>query len=110
MGPVKSPSATPSPGASVPGHPARGKAAAESQIAEGADVIMLDNMTLPQLARAVRRVAGRAELEVSGGVTLERLPALAKLGVDYVSMGALTHSARAMDLSVEFLVQGAPPK
>ncbi len=82
----------------------------DDALAEGADVIMLDNMTLPQLARAVRRVAGRAELEVSGGVTLERLPALAKLGVDYVSMGALTHSARAMDLSVEFLVQGAPPK
>ena len=44
------------------------------------------------------------ELEVSGGVTAERLPRLAKLGVDYVSMGALTHSARAMDLSLEILV------
>jgi nicotinate-nucleotide pyrophosphorylase (carboxylating) len=54
-----------------------------------------------QVAEAVRIVRGRVKLEVSGGVTLERLPQLAALGVDYVSMGALTHSARAMDLSLE---------
>ena len=67
----------------------------------GADVIMLDNMDDAQIREAVRITAGRVPLEVSGGVTLERLPVLAKLGVDFVSMGALTHSARAMDLSLE---------
>jgi len=73
----------------------------DEALAHGADVILLDNMTQAQIARAMKRVAGRAKVEVSGGVTLERLPALAKLGVDYVSMGAITHSARAMDLSLE---------
>ncbi len=71
-------------------------------IAEGADVVMLDNMDDATVREAVRIAAGRVALEVSGGVTLERLPAIAKLGVDFVSMGALTHSARAMDLSLEF--------
>ncbi len=53
------------------------------------------------IRKAVEITAGRVPLEVSGGVTLDRLPRLAKLGVDFVSMGALTHSARAMDLSLE---------
>ncbi|MFZ5470092.1 MAG: carboxylating nicotinate-nucleotide diphosphorylase, partial [Myxococcota bacterium] len=66
-------------------------------VVEGADVVMLDNMSDEALRDAVKLAAGRVQLEVSGGVTLERLPQLAKLGVDYVSMGALTHSARAMD-------------
>jgi uncharacterized protein YfaS (alpha-2-macroglobulin family) len=57
-----------------------------------------------ELALPADRQPGSVELEVSGGVTLERLPALAALGVDYVSMGALTHSARAMDLSLEIHV------
>ena len=70
-------------------------------IDEGADVIMLDNMDDAQIREAVALAAGRVPLEVSGGVTLERLPRLAQLGVDFVSMGALTHSARAMDLSLE---------
>jgi nicotinate-nucleotide pyrophosphorylase (carboxylating) len=73
----------------------------EEAIANGAQVVLLDNMTDAQVAKAVKLAAGRVELEISGGVTLERLPKLAKLGVDYVSMGALTHSARAMDLSLE---------
>ena len=64
---------------------------------------MLDNMDDAQVAEAVKITAGRVPLEVSGGVTLERLPKLAALGVDFVSMGALTHSARAMDLSLEIL-------
>ncbi len=68
---------------------------------EGADVIMLDNMDDATMREAVRIANGRVALEVSGGVTLERLPRLAQLGVDFVSMGALTHSARAMDLSLE---------
>lgn len=70
-------------------------------IAEGADVVMLDNMSDEQIREAVQRISGRMQVEVSGGITLERLPQLAKLGADFVSMGALTHSARAMDLSLE---------
>jgi nicotinate-nucleotide pyrophosphorylase (carboxylating) len=69
----------------------------------GADVVLLDNMDDAAVAEAVRVAAGRVELEVSGNVTLERLPRLAQLGVDFVSMGALTHSARAMDLSLEIV-------
>ena len=69
----------------------------------GADVVLLDNMDDATVAEAVRIAAGRVKLEVSGNVTLERLPKLAQLGVDYVSMGALTHSARAMDLSLEIV-------
>ncbi len=67
----------------------------------GAHIVMLDNMNDAQIADAVALADGRVELEVSGGVTLSRLHTLAKLGVDYVSMGALTHSARSMDLSLE---------
>ncbi len=70
-------------------------------IEHGAHLVMLDNMDDAMVAKAVELAAGRVELEVSGGITRERLPRLAKLGVDYVSMGALTHSARAMDLSLE---------
>lgn len=77
----------------------------DDAVAEGADVVMLDNFTDPQIADAVKRVKGRVALEVSGGITLERLPVLAKLGVDFVSMGALTHSARSMDLSLEVMTQ-----
>jgi nicotinate-nucleotide pyrophosphorylase (carboxylating) len=73
----------------------------EEALAEGADVVMLDNMTDEQIGQAVARVGGRVPLEVSGKVTVERLPKLASLGVDYVSLGALTHSARAVDLSLE---------
>ncbi len=72
-------------------------------IEHGAHIVMLDNMDDAQVKAAVALANGRVELEVSGGVTAERLPKLAKLGVDYVSMGALTHSARAMDLSLEIL-------
>ena len=74
-------------------------------IAGGADVILLDNMDDATVAQAVRIAAGNVQFEVSGNVTLERLPRLAQIGVDFVSMGALTHSARAMDLSLE-IVQG----
>jgi nicotinate-nucleotide pyrophosphorylase (carboxylating) len=78
-----------------------------AQLAEalegGADVVMLDNMDDEQIRQAVQQVAGRVRLEVSGGITLERLSRLAAMGVDYVSMGALTHSARAMDLSLEII-------
>lgn len=78
-------------------------AQARDAITLGAHILLLDNMSDVQIREVVKLSRGRVELEVSGGVTLERLPALSKLGVDYVSMGALTHSARAMDLSLEFL-------
>ncbi len=72
-------------------------------IAEGAHIVMLDNMNDEQLREAVKLAQGRVELEVSGGITDARLPVLAAMGVDYVSMGALTHSARAVDLSLEIV-------
>jgi nicotinate-nucleotide pyrophosphorylase (carboxylating) len=70
-------------------------------LAEGADLVMLDNMSDDQIREAVRRAAGRVQIEISGGVTLERLSTLARIGADFVSVGALTHAARAMDLSLE---------
>nr|WP_225938056.1 carboxylating nicotinate-nucleotide diphosphorylase [Myxococcus sp. RHSTA-1-4] len=79
-------------------------------IEHGADVVMLDNMDDAQIREAVKLTNGRVPLEVSGGVTLDRLPRLAKLGVDFVSMGALTHSARAMDLSLEITGAAKRPR
>jgi nicotinate-nucleotide pyrophosphorylase (carboxylating) len=72
----------------------------DEALAAGARRLLLDNMTPAQLREAVARVAGRAELEASGGVTLETLRAVAESGVDFVSMGAVTHSAPALDLSL----------
>ncbi len=63
--------------------------------------ILLDNFTTYDIREAVRRVAGRAEIEISGGVTLERIPELATTGAQFVSVGALTHSAPSADLSFE---------
>ena len=71
-----------------------------SALEAGAHIIMLDNMDLDQIRAAVALVAGRAKLEVSGGVTLENLAALAATGIDFISCGALTHSARAVDLGM----------
>jgi nicotinate-nucleotide pyrophosphorylase (carboxylating) len=73
----------------------------EAAIVAGADIVLLDNMSDALLADAVRTAAGRVKLEASGNMTLERLPRVAATGVDYVSMGAITHSARAMDVSFE---------
>jgi len=61
----------------------------------------VDNLPLDQIREAVGRIRGRAKVELSGGVTLDRLPDLAKTGADYVSIGALTHSAPAADISFE---------
>ena len=76
------------------------------QVAEaleaGADSILLDNMTPEQLARAVREVDGRARTEASGGITLASVRAAAESGVDLISVGALTHSAPALDVALEF--------
>ncbi|HEY6398289.1 MAG TPA: carboxylating nicotinate-nucleotide diphosphorylase, partial [Solirubrobacteraceae bacterium] len=66
----------------------------------GAGRILLDNMTLDQLRAAVRHVGGRAPLEASGGATLETLPEIASTGIQFISVGALTHSAPALDLSL----------
>jgi nicotinate-nucleotide pyrophosphorylase (carboxylating) len=72
----------------------------DEALAAGAPRLLLDNMDDAQLRAAVARVAGRAELEASGGVTLETLRQQAQTGVEWVSMGALTHSAPALDLSL----------
>jgi nicotinate-nucleotide pyrophosphorylase (carboxylating) len=66
------------------------------------DIIMLDNMSLEDICEAVRIIDGRARIEVSGTVTLDRLESLSSTGIDYVSVGALTHSARASDISMNF--------
>lgn len=70
-------------------------------LAAGVEHIMLDNMDVPALRAAVAEVGGRARLEASGGVNLESVRAIAATGVDYVSVGALTHSAPALDLSLK---------
>jgi nicotinate-nucleotide pyrophosphorylase (carboxylating) len=72
----------------------------DEALAAGAERILLDNMTAAQLRAAVEQVGGRAELEASGGVTLETLREIAGTGVHFVSVGALTHSAPALDLSL----------
>ena len=72
-------------------------------LAAGADMIMLDNMTLETMREAVTIAAGRVPLEASGTVSLDRVRAVAETGVDFISVGALTHSARAVDISLEFL-------
>ena len=73
----------------------------DAAIAAKADIILLDNLSITEICEAVRRIGGRAQTEISGGVTLDRMPELAKTGATYVSIGALTHSAPAADLSLE---------
>ena len=68
----------------------------------GAEIILLDNMTTEQLRAAVSIVAGRAKTEASGGVNLQTVRAIAETGVDFISIGALTHSARAVDIGLDF--------
>jgi len=75
----------------------------EEALVEGADVVLLDNMSPAQVAEAVRLTAGRAALEVSGGVTLNTVAAYAATGVDRISVGALTHSAPALDIAMEVI-------
>lgn len=74
----------------------------EQALAAGADMILLDNMNPRQLSRAVKLVGGRALTEASGGVTLATVRAIAETGVDLVSVGALTHSAPAVDVALDF--------
>lgn len=69
----------------------------------GVDIILLDNMNCNQLKEAVELVQGRAKLEASGGVTLSSVKDIAATGVDYISAGALTHSVKALDISLDYL-------
>lgn len=73
----------------------------DEAVAAGADVLLLDNMDTPTMKKAVEKIGGRAKTEASGGIRLERLPEIAAVGVDFVSMGALTHSSRGVDISLE---------
>jgi nicotinate-nucleotide pyrophosphorylase (carboxylating) len=74
----------------------------EQAVIAGADFILLDNMDLKQLRQAVKMVKGRAKTEASGGVNLKTVRAIAKTGVDFISVGALTHSARSVDIGLDF--------
>lgn len=74
----------------------------EEALAAGADIVLLDNMSTETVEEAVRRTRGRALLEASGGITLERVTELARAGVDAISVGALTHSTPAADIGLDF--------
>ncbi|MEV8134856.1 carboxylating nicotinate-nucleotide diphosphorylase [Microbacterium aurantiacum] len=80
----------------------------EAVLAAGIGTIMLDNFSLDDLRRGVEIVGGRATVDASGGVTLETVRAIAETGVDVISVGALTHSARALDLGLDVRVDRAP--
>jgi nicotinate-nucleotide pyrophosphorylase (carboxylating) len=71
----------------------------------GADIVMLDNMNLEDMRKATKSIHGRALIEASGGITLDNVRAVAETGVDFISIGALTHSARALDISLELEAQ-----
>jgi nicotinate-nucleotide pyrophosphorylase (carboxylating) len=73
-------------------------------LAEGADVVLLDNMSLEELRAAVALIAGRMIAEASGGVTLDTIAGVAETGVDLISVGALTHSARTLDLGLDISI------
>lgn len=75
--------------------------ALEEAIEAGADAVLLDNMSPPMLRKAVKLAQGRVLLEASGGINLENIEEMAKTGVDIISVGALTHSAKAVDVSLE---------
>ena len=76
---------------------------AREALDSGVDIVMLDNMTLEKMREVVALYAGRVQVEVSGNVTLDRVRDIAAIGVDFISVGALTHSPRALDISLEFL-------
>ena len=70
-------------------------------VSAGADIIMLDNMTNAQMEECVKYIDGRAKTEASGNITLENIAEVAKAGVDIISLGALTHSVKAFDISMK---------
>ena len=76
----------------------------DEAIDEGADIIMLDNFSIEDTKTAVARAKGKALLEVSGGITLDRIAQLACLGIDVISVGALTHSAKAVDIGLDMVL------
>ncbi|QAY73549.1 carboxylating nicotinate-nucleotide diphosphorylase [Agromyces protaetiae] len=80
----------------------------DAVLAGGADTIMLDNFTLDDLRAGVARIGGRAIVEASGGVNLDTVAAIAATGVDVVSVGALTHSVRSLDLGLDAVIETAP--
>jgi nicotinate-nucleotide pyrophosphorylase (carboxylating) len=80
---------------------AQSLAQVDEALQAGADIILADNLSAEEIREAVARARGRAQVEISGRVTIERLAELAATGADYVSVGALTHSAPAADLSFE---------
>ncbi|AYG03809.1 carboxylating nicotinate-nucleotide diphosphorylase [Gryllotalpicola protaetiae] len=79
----------------------------EAVLAAGVDTIMLDNFSLDELRQGVALVHDRANIEASGGVALETVRAIAETGVDLISVGALTHSTRALDLGLDVVLSGA---
>jgi nicotinate-nucleotide pyrophosphorylase (carboxylating) len=75
----------------------------QEALAAEAEIIMLDNMSVEMMKEAVQLVAGRALLEASGGVSEETVEAIGKTGVDLISIGALTHSVKALDISLDLM-------
>jgi nicotinate-nucleotide pyrophosphorylase (carboxylating) len=84
---------------------AQSLAEVDDAIAAGVDTLLVDNLPLEEVQEAVRRAKGHARVEISGGVTLDRIPALAATGADFVSVGALTHSAPSADISFEIEIE-----
>ncbi|MDB9823129.1 carboxylating nicotinate-nucleotide diphosphorylase [Deltaproteobacteria bacterium] len=80
-------------------------AGVEEAVKAGADAILLDNMTYTEIREAVHLIAGKILVEASGGITLENINEIARTGVDLISVGALTHSVRAVDLSLELIAR-----
>ncbi len=75
----------------------------QEAVRSGADMVMLDNMSIKKMKEVVKWIKGKIPLEVSGKVTLGRIVEIASLGVDYISVGSLTHSYKSVDMSIEFL-------
>lgn len=81
---------------------------AESAAQKGVDMIMLDNMTVENVKRAVKLIRGRAKIEVSGNITLDNIHSFASTGVDYISIGAITHSVPAADIHMLTMIERKP--
>ena len=81
----------------------------EAVLAGGADTVMLDNFGIDDLRRGVELIGGRAVVEASGGVNLDTVAAIAATGVDVISVGALTHSVRSLDLGLDVVVEAGHP-
>ena len=75
---------------------------AETAADAGADIILLDNMSCEELCKSIEIISGRSKTEASGGITIDNVREIAETGVDYISIGALTHSAPAVDIGFDF--------